>query len=144
MDVVTSRISSIPWAAALINDPDWTRVSVFSRELKDTDEDSFFADTLNTDRTIRSFLAFRPVKEEEGDIPLPEIRIIADLGTGINGHPNTAHGGMAAAILDEVCGTMVCLHRDVIIEQMRKRGQTFNPFHYYTACSSYGPTRSRS
>ncbi|USP73827.1 hypothetical protein yc1106_01101 [Curvularia clavata] len=133
MDVVTSRISSIPWAAALINDPDWTRVSVFSREPKDSNEDSFVADTLKTDRTIRSYLTFRPVKEEEGGIPLPEIRTIVDLGTGVNGHPDTAHGGFSAILLDEACGTAVCLHRDIIIEQMRKRGQKFDGFHYYTA-----------
>jgi thioesterase superfamily protein 4 len=136
MDVVTPRIASIPWAAALINDPDWIGVDSFSRQPKASGEDSFLAETLKTDRTIRNYLAFRPVKEAEGEIPLPEIRIIVDIGTGVNGHPEIAHGGFSALLLDEACGAAINMHRDIRMEQMQKRGQTFDYFHYFTACSS--------
>lgn len=137
MDVITPRISATPWAAALINDPDWTRVNVLSLEPKASGEDTFITETLKSDRAIRCYLAFRPVKEVEGEIPVPEIRIIVEIGTGLNGHPATSHGGFSAAMLDEACGMGVCVHRDAKIEQMRKRGQTFADFHYYTACSSW-------
>ena len=136
MDVVTPRIASIPWAAALIDDPDWTLVSKDSRERKPSDEDSYTAETLMTDRTIRTYLLFRPNQEAEGDVPFPELRAIVDVGAGLNGHPGTAHGGFSAALLDELCGNTICMHKDIKMERMRRHGQAFQDFHYYTACSS--------
>lgn len=135
MDVVTPEISSKPWAAAIINDPNWVLTNTDARQYKPTGEDSFFAETLRTDRTVRSWLAYRPIKEVEGSVPYRELKIILDLGTGLNGHPSVAHGGVAAALLDETCGAIVTLIRERRREQLGDLGHTVDAWHYFTACA---------
>ena len=109
-DKVIDQFSSAPWAAALINDPNWTPTRTDSRLPKASGEDSFFAETLATNRTIRALLTLRPVKEEEDYFPYNEIVTIIDLGDGLNGHPQIAHGGFVATMLDEYARYMDGLH----------------------------------
>jgi hypothetical protein len=109
-DALIAELSSIPWAAALINDRKWTVIRTSSRSPKPTGEDSFFAETLSTDRTIRSILTFRPTQEEEDDLAYKEIKTIVDLGAGLNGYPQIVHGGFAATLLDEACGILASSH----------------------------------
>lgn len=109
-DHVVNRLSSVPWARALINDPKWTSTRTDSRLPKGSGEDSFFAETLATNRTIRALLTLRLTKEEGDDFPVKEIVTIIDLGDGLNGHPRIAHGGFAATMLDEYVIPMFKLH----------------------------------
>ena len=95
-----ARFSTIPWAAALINDPYWKPRDTSSRLPKASGEDSFIAETLRTDRTIRALLTLRPVKEDGDDLPCKEIVTILELGDGVNGYPQIVHGGMVATMLD--------------------------------------------
>ncbi len=37
--------------------------------------------------------------------------MIAELGSGMNGHLHTAHGGLAAVLLDEVMGLAASIHK---------------------------------
>lgn len=134
MDEVTPRIYSVPWAAALINDPNWKLISTFSRTPKPSGEDAFFGKTLKTDSTIRTFLSFLPSQETEGDLPFLETRAILDLGSDLDGHPQTAHGGLQAALMDELCGVIVTQNRDVKVEKAQKLGQAVKAPDYYTAC----------
>ena len=110
LEAEISKLSSIPWAAALIRDQRWTPTSSFNRKSKLTGEDSFFAETLDTDRTIRSMLTLRPTKEEDDDMLYKELLVILDLGDGLNGYPKVLHGGFAATLLDETCGALIQLN----------------------------------
>ncbi|CAO2647839.1 Nn.00g087610.m01.CDS01 [Neocucurbitaria sp. VM-36] len=122
-DAIIARLSSTPWAKALVNDPKWTPTRTDSRLPKGSGEDSFFAETLSTNRTIRAFLTLRPVKEEGDDFPFKEIVTIIELGDGLNGHPRIAHGGFAATMLDEACGVLIGLNLDKKSERLRDLGQ---------------------
>jgi acyl-coenzyme A thioesterase PaaI-like protein len=135
-DAFVSRLSSVPWAAALINDPNWTPVNTASRSPKPSGEDSFFAETLSTDRTIRALLTLRPIDEEEGDIAYKEVKTIVELGTGVNGYPQVVHGGFAATLLDEMCGILIMLNMERKVQRITENGRRAAALNYFTACSS--------
>ncbi len=99
-DPAVARFSEVPWAASLINDPQWIPRSTASRRPKATGEDTFFGETLRTDHTIPAVLTLRPVKEDQDDQPYKEIATIMELGNGLNGFPQIAHGGLVATLLD--------------------------------------------
>ncbi|KAF2738082.1 hypothetical protein EJ04DRAFT_429744 [Polyplosphaeria fusca] len=100
-----------PWCAQLIQSPDWTPTRTASRVPKPTSEDSFFAETLGTQRTIRNCLTLRPTKEEvDGPVQYKEVRTLMDLGSGLNGHPHICHGGFVATVLDEGFGVLLTLN----------------------------------
>lgn len=130
MEAEISKLSSFPWAAALISDGRWTPISSFNRRLKPTGEDSFFAATLDTDRTIRSMLTLRPTKEEGNEMIYKELLVILDLGDGLNGYPQVLHGGFAATLLDETCGALIQLN---VLERVRRFGSQHS-MNYLTAC----------
>jgi len=131
IDADIAKLSSIPWAAALINDKRWTPTRSSNRRPKPTGEDSFFAETLDSDRTIRTMLTLRPAKEEEGDLAYKELRVILDLGDGLNGYPQVLHGGFAATLLDETCGGLIQLN---VFEKVKRLGSQ-HAMNYLTACT---------
>jgi hypothetical protein len=128
-----ARLSVIPWAAKLITDKRWTPTKSSNRCPKLTGEDSFFAETLDNGRTIRSMLTLRPSKEEEGDLAYKELLVIVDLGDGLNGYPHVLHGGFAATLLDETCGGLIQLN---VFEKVKKLGSQ-HAMNYLTACRCY-------
>ncbi|KAF3007408.1 hypothetical protein E8E13_002521 [Curvularia kusanoi] len=130
MDANISKLSSVPWAAALISDERWTPALSYNRVSKPTGEDSFFAETLDTGRTIRSMLTLKPTKEEDGDLVYKELLVILDLGDGLNGYPKVLHGGFAATLLDETCGALIQLN---VFEKVRRLGSK-HAMNYLTAC----------
>jgi acyl-coenzyme A thioesterase PaaI-like protein len=132
-DAVVSHLSSVPWAAALINDPNWTPVNTASRSPKASGEDSFFAETLSTDRTIRALLTLRPIHEEDGDIAYKEVKTIVDLGDGLNGYPQIIHGGCAATLLDEMCGILIMLNMERKVQKITEDGRRAAALNYFTA-----------
>lgn len=125
-----AKLSSIPWAAALISDKRWTPTVSSNRKSKPTGEDSFFAETLDTGRTIRTMLTLRPTFEEEDDLVYKELLVILDLGDGLNGYPKVLHGGFAATLLDEACGGLIQLN---VFEKVRRLGSQ-HAMNYLTAC----------
>lgn len=130
-DAAIVRLSGTPWCAALINDPAWTPTRTESRVPKPTSEDSFFAETLGTQRTIRACLTLRPAHEEVGgDWAYRHIRVLMELGDGLNGHPRICHGGFVATMLDEVLGALIVLD----IEARRRRGEAAQNMSCFTAC----------
>ena len=127
----------IPWCADLINDPAWTSCNTSSRQAKDSTEDSFFAETLKSDRTIRKLLSMHRKAVAEGSPAIQEVRTLMDLGNGVNGYPDICHGGFVATMLDEVIGVLLTLNLE--IEQGRKRGESVNePMGLFTACEFAG------
>jgi len=136
MDAKYSHLLSVPWAAALINDPNWTPMETSSRSVKSSGEDSFFAGTLGTDRTITTLLTFRPKNEEPGDIAYKEIKTIVELGDGLQGYPRIAHGGFQATLLDEMSGVLIGTVMEKKAQRASKDGRCAPVASYVTACSS--------
>ncbi|KAH7380738.1 HotDog domain-containing protein [Pyrenochaeta sp. MPI-SDFR-AT-0127] len=135
VDTIISRLSSAPWAAALINDPSWTPAKTTSRLPKPSGEDSFIAETLGTDRTIRTLLTLRPSTEEDGDFVYKKAATIVDLGDGLNGYPQILHGGFVATLLDEVCGVLIVLNLERRSQRLRDLGHSNSDIEmgYFTA-----------
>lgn len=134
-----TQVSKItePWAVALLKDRDWTHAKTASRVPKASGEDSFFAETLATDRTIRALHTLKPVKELDEDLAYREIKEIVVLGDGLNGYPQICHGGFVATMLDEVCGVLIVLNMEKRMERLRKTGpaQPHTDMAYMTACT---------
>jgi thioesterase superfamily protein 4 len=84
------RLSAIPWCRALLESPEWTRTRTSSRVAKASTEDAYFAETLGTQRTIRSCTALRPTEEKmsDGKPFYDELRIIYEIGEGVSGWPS--------------------------------------------------------
>lgn len=137
IDADILKLSSIPWAAELISDRRWTPTSSSNRYPKPTGEDSFFAETLDTGRTIRTMLTLRPAKEEDGDLTYKELLVISDLGDGLNGYPQVLHGGFAATLLDETCGALIQLNSFKKVEKLGSQ----HAMNYLTACRSFPRTQ---
>ncbi|KAH9871984.1 hypothetical protein J1614_006243 [Plenodomus biglobosus] len=119
-DAAIKRLSATPWAASLINSPEWTIAETPSRVLKPTGEDAFFAETLSTDRTMRTCLTLRPIQAVDDDWPHKKIVTLVEIGEGLNGYPQIIHGGMAAALLDEVSGILLQLNTAAQLERMKR------------------------
>jgi hypothetical protein len=107
-----------------------------SRLPKASGEDSFFAETLATDRTIRTCLTLRTKEEADDEQPYKEIVTIVEIGDGLNGFPQVIHGGMAATLLDEVCGVLIVLNTERVVERAKASGSTDQSLNasYMTAC----------
>ena len=85
------RLIAIPWCRALLESPQWTITRTASRIPKTSTEDSFFAETLGTERNVRSCTALRPTEESQNgmeDTYYEELKIIYELGDGLNGWPS--------------------------------------------------------
>jgi len=135
-DASIDHILSIPWAKALIEDPKWKRARTPSRTPKSTGEDGFFATTLATDRTLRAFQTLLPALETQGKFVYHEVAAIITLGIGLDGFPQVCHGGMAATLLDEICGTFLVLSQDRQTELWKESGALGQPprVNFMTAC----------
>jgi thioesterase superfamily protein 4 len=137
-DAIPDHLALIPWVATLLNNPKWTCTRTASRVPKSSGEDSFFAETLATYRTIRSCLTFRPTEKVDGDLPFREIVTIVDLGDGLNGYPQICHGGMLATLLDEVCGVLIIelrKERSLHLAKESIPGEPILDASYMTACT---------
>lgn len=95
----------IPWTASLINRPNLIFRVPYSRVYKASTEDSLFAEILKTPRTIRSCIAFyqKPASTED---KIEEVSTLMTTGDGMNGHPQTMHGGIVASVIDEAMGIL--------------------------------------
>lgn len=130
------RVMAIPWVADLVNDPKWTPARTGSRLPKPSSEDSFFAETLATDRTVRACLTLRATELADDDLPCKEILTIVEIGDGLNGYPNLVHGGMLATLLDEVCGVVIVINAEINLERAKLSGHSDKAIgaSYMTAC----------
>ncbi|MCJ1304953.1 hypothetical protein MMC08_007766 [Hypocenomyce scalaris] len=111
------HFQSIPWCAKLLADPRFTAAPTGSRSPKRSTEDSFFAETLQTDKTVRACLSLYciPSPPSCDSAPSPriqEVRTLISLGSGVNGYPRIAHGGFVATLLDEGMGILMEANKD--------------------------------
>ncbi|EOD51733.1 Thioesterase superfamily [Neofusicoccum parvum] len=107
-----ARLERIPWAAALLADKSFVLAPTSSRQPKQSGEDSFVAETLNSSRAIRAWVTQHSLPLENEKPSIREIRSFLDLGDGLNGYPAVMHGGMIATLLDEVTGVLLTINLD--------------------------------
>jgi hypothetical protein len=135
MTAAIAHLAQTTWCKALIEDPAWEPTRTASRVPKDTSEDSFFAETLGTDRTIRYCLTLKPREEIKEDIAYREVKTILELGNGLNGHPNICHGGFVATMLDEIFGVLITLNLERKVARRREEGLgPHEGMNCFTAC----------
>lgn len=70
------------------------------------------AETLNTERTVRNWVTQHTLPQDNTRLPISEARAFIDVGDGLNGYPATMHGGMIAALLDELTGLILNVNND--------------------------------
>jgi thioesterase superfamily protein 4 len=123
---------TIPWCCKIIDNPLYTTSPTNSRLPKpSTTEDSFFAETLQTGRTIRKCLTLNtlPQTTDNTELPIHSVLTFFELGNGVNGFPNIAHGGFVATLLDELMGILLSVNQEY---NHRERGEKLE-MDYMTA-----------
>lgn len=128
-----SYFRSIPWCRKLLDDPDFQTTTTFSRQYKESTEDSLLAETLKTDNTVRAVLSLcrhprdiSPEGAEKKALRIDEVRTIVSLGSGMNGHSHILHGGIVATLLDEVMGILLTSNKDPANASIQ--GETFTAY----------------
>ncbi|PLB36682.1 thioesterase family protein [Aspergillus candidus] len=122
-----------PFAHLLLQNPDYYPIQTWSRLPKpSTGEDGYMAQTLSTPTTIPHCLTLRrrdlrsehlpsappvwpsPTADPAHSAPSardPDAIMMFDLASpGVSGHPDMAHGGVVAALIDETMSMAVTLH----------------------------------
>lgn len=127
----------VPWCSRLLAQPNLRIHAPSSRLPKpSTTEDSLFAETLRTNRTISSALTFYP-RPSPTDPHIPAISTLFALGDGLNGYPAVLHGGIVASILDEAMGILLSVDADrahvQAVSTGHKVGETPEGIGAYTA-----------
>ncbi|KAF2396260.1 Thioesterase/thiol ester dehydrase-isomerase [Trichodelitschia bisporula] len=111
--------AGIPWCAAALHEPGYVPCATSSRVPKASTEDSFYAETLATPRTLRRCASVHsaPLPQAEvealgGGLAIREARTLVELGDGVCGFPGIAHGGLVATLLDEEMGILLTVNAD--------------------------------
>jgi acyl-coenzyme A thioesterase THEM4 len=66
--------------------------------------------TLSTEGTVPIWQGF--YRESTSDDDFGEVRILTSMGSDMDGHLHTAHGGVSATLLDEAMGTLAGIHKE--------------------------------
>ena len=106
-----AHLESIPWCENLIRDPEYIVTPLPSRKQTDKVADNLFSITLKTDDTIKAcLLLYR--RPSPGSIWIDEAITLFSLGDGINGSPQTCHGGIIGTLIDETMGMLLRANKD--------------------------------
>jgi thioesterase superfamily protein 4 len=112
---VVSQLGQTPWCASILDDSVFLPLQSHSRTPPPylVGRYSFMNRTLATAETIPIWQGFyRPSSNlDPDDIDYGEVRVLIVLGSGMDGHLHTAHGGVAATLLDEAMGTVAGIHK---------------------------------
>lgn len=102
---IKAHFSSVPWALEIFNDPSLQTVTYPTGEERDPNDtgDTFCQDTLATADTIAAWQTFYKPASQDGP---HEVLFLLKLGSGLNGHIDTCHGGFVSLMLDEVMGVV--------------------------------------
>jgi thioesterase superfamily protein 4 len=109
---ILSQLQQTEWCLTTLSDPSFVPLNSYSRTPPShlAGRYTFMSKTLQTDETVPIWQAFyrpSPSDNEPG-----ELRVLATLGGGMDGHLHTAHGGVAATLLDEAMGTLAGIHKE--------------------------------
>jgi acyl-coenzyme A thioesterase PaaI-like protein len=141
------HFASISWTNNWLTNPTYKVIPFWSRHAKSSGEDYFFANTINTIRTVPHMVTLQLrdfTTPEPGDgasvagsaqavvvydsTPAnrrsAELVFLLQLGEhGIDGHPGVIHGGVTCALLDETMSVLVSQH--LTNATPRPQGQIF-------------------
>jgi thioesterase superfamily protein 4 len=109
---VRAELEQTPWTLSTLRDPAFIPLDSYSRTPPPylAGRYSLMSKTLKTDQTVPIWQGFyRPSTSDDDP---GELRVIASLGPGMDGHLHTAHGGVAATLLDEALGTLAGIHKE--------------------------------
>lgn len=90
MSLLTSEqrcayFQSTLWCAELLGDPEWEPIETDKRALKVSSADTFFSETLATERTIRTSVAIAKKRSDQAAV-VDQIKAIYAIGDGVNGY----------------------------------------------------------
>ncbi|RDW77489.1 hypothetical protein BP6252_05542 [Coleophoma cylindrospora] len=107
-----SFFQSIDWCRELIANPDYEITPTLARQPKNDTEDELWAVTLKTPSTFSHCISFtqQPISDPRH---IPQVRMLINLGAGLNGHSNICHGGIISTILDDAMGFLLVLNRNL-------------------------------
>jgi acyl-coenzyme A thioesterase THEM4 len=112
---IVSLLRQTPWCASILDDPAFVPLQSHSRTPPSylVGHYSFMNRTLATTETVPVWQGFhRPSSNlNPDDNDYGEICVLIVLGSGMDGHLHTAHGGVAATLLDEAMGTVGGIHK---------------------------------
>lgn len=97
------RLVAIDWCASWIRNPDYHVALMKAPNSSPELGGALLGKTLATDDTIRAAVCLYKIEQAQ----IKETVILFDIGTGLNGLPGAAHGGIIATLLDEACGIFV-------------------------------------
>lgn len=100
-----SLFNTIPWCQAYLNDPQYVSADGIKRNRVSDTYDTFISKTLKTSNTIPEVVCLKKIPAT-GANSFDTITFMS-LGSDMNGHTDTAHGGAIATVLDEVAGFVV-------------------------------------
>jgi uncharacterized protein (TIGR00369 family) len=102
----------IPWCADHLRKPGIKAWTPPRTRVPDSDgEHVVWSKTLNDPDAFSAFLAFCTAPGEPSAM-LEQVNVLLSCGHGLQGHPGFLHGGIVAAILDEVSGLLPTMNRD--------------------------------
>jgi thioesterase superfamily protein 4 len=100
---IKAQFESAPWVLKHFDDPTLRAIDNDSRDIKiSSTADTFVSQTLATYDTIRAWQSF--YKPPNDSKKFGEIIACLSLGSGVNGHVDTSHGGFISLLHDEVLG----------------------------------------
>lgn len=103
---IQAHFSSTPWAVKLFQDPALVPFHPRTMEMDHPHTAfTFVGQTLATEDTIAAWQSF--YKPSPSHDMSWEVCAALKLGSGVNGHSDTCHGGFISVILDDVIGTAV-------------------------------------
>ena len=111
-DIDLEYFQSVPWCAKLLAEPNVVVVPTPSRQKKETTMDELFALTLNTERTIRSWLTFYKTPAR-GATSLDELYSLVSVGPGLSSYADLVAGGIIGSIIDECMGNLGLVNRSL-------------------------------
>ena len=111
---VLSKLRQTPWCATILDDPSFLPLRSHSRNPPPhrVGRYTLMSQTLSTPETVPIWQAFyRPSSNPDpGPNDIGEVRVLIVLGSGMDGHLHTLHGGVAPALLDEAMGNVAAIH----------------------------------
>lgn len=102
---------STPWCARVLVDPAYVAIDSLSKDPNAYEGETFPRETLNNDRGIRANLSL--YKAPSAPVPSDskgstgEVISLYSLGSGLDGHFNTCHGGVVAVLVDDVAALVL-------------------------------------
>ncbi|PQE12343.1 Thioesterase superfamily protein [Rutstroemia sp. NJR-2017a BVV2] len=97
-----AHFSSLPWCQAILSDPTLRPFEARQRILKPHTGDTLTSIALNTAETIKELQQlYSPPSSTR---PFGEILQLISLGSHVNGHIDTCHGGFVGVMLDDMIG----------------------------------------